>query len=113
MYWILNASDKLCSSRLLCSVSQPGCVWGSIIVTVPFRNHLARKSASNSRVNALCLDWVAIAIAGAEMKAEKIRATMRKKRVERRMMTRILPTQRLILEIALSPDLSVKLLGIC
>ena len=58
---------------------------------------------------------VAIAIAGAEMKAEKIRATMRKKRVERRMMTRILPTQgmRLILEIALSPDLSVKLLGIC
>ena len=49
------------------------------------------------------------------MKAEKIRATMRKKRVERRMMTRILPTQgmRLILEIALSPDLSVKLLGIC
>jgi len=40
--------------------------------------------------------------------------TTRKKRVKRRMMMRILPTQgmRLILEIALSPDLSVRLLDI-
>ena len=49
------------------------------------------------------------------MKAEKIRVTVRNKRVKRRMMMKILPTQgmHLILETALSPDLSVGLLNIC
>jgi len=53
-------------------------------------------------------------ISGADMKTEKIRVTVRKKIVKRRMMMRILPTQgmRLILEIALSPDLSVRLTSV-